>query len=252
MARLRPRTLPSFNKPEIEKMERIYEESGEETLFPDFCDKLARQFSRGFGREGKPAIQMEQVQDWFKRKHQNCKRKSARNKKQNVLPAKRQAPTPTTPSLSDIAPELSASPKDDKLPDLSELEFEAKSTKDGAWYDVSIFLTHRVVSSGEPEVRVRFVGFGAEEDEWVNVKTGVRERSLPLESTECHKVKEGDVVLCFQERKDQAIYYDAHVVSIQRRVHDVRGCRCLFLVRYDHDNIEERILLRRICRRPSY
>ena len=48
------------------------------------------------------------------------------------------------------------------------------------------------------EVRVRFVGFGAEEDEWVNVKKAVRERSLPLEHSECHKVKVGDVVLCFQ------------------------------------------------------
>lgn len=48
------------------------------------------------------------------------------------------------------------------------------------------------------EVRVRFVGFGAEEDEWVNVKKAVRERSLPLEHSECHKVMVGDVVLCFQ------------------------------------------------------
>ena len=39
------------------------------------------------------------------------------------------------------------------------------------------------------EVRVRFAGFGKEDDEWVNVKRGVRE---------CHKVKVGDLVLCFQ------------------------------------------------------
>lgn len=48
------------------------------------------------------------------------------------------------------------------------------------------------------EVRVRFVGFGAEEDEWVNIKKAVRERSIPLEHSECHKVKVGDLVLCFQ------------------------------------------------------
>nr|CAN74985.1 hypothetical protein VITISV_008770 [Vitis vinifera] len=68
----------------------------------------------------------------------------------------------------------------------------------GRLYDVDTFLTHRFLSSGELEVRVRFVGFGAEEDEWVNVKKAVRERSLPLEHSECHKVKVGDVVLCFQ------------------------------------------------------
>ena len=48
------------------------------------------------------------------------------------------------------------------------------------------------------EVCVRFVGFGAEEDEWVNVKKAVRQRSIPLEHSECHKVKVGDLVLCFQ------------------------------------------------------
>ena len=48
------------------------------------------------------------------------------------------------------------------------------------------------------EVRVRFVGFGAEEDEWVNVKNAVRERSIPLEHSECHRLKVGDLVCCFQ------------------------------------------------------
>ncbi|CAL5359175.1 unnamed protein product [Camellia sinensis] len=128
----------------------------------------------------------------------------------------------------------------DKVPDLSELEFEARSSKDGAWYDVDMFLNHRFLSSGEAEVHVRFIGFGSEEDEWVNVKKAIRERSLPLEHSECGKLKVGDLVLCFQERRDQARYYDAHVVEIQRRMHDIRGCRCLFLIRYDHDNTEAR------------
>lgn len=41
-----------------------------------------------------------------------------------------------------------------------------------------------------------------------------------------------------QEGKEQALYYDAHVLDAQRRRHDVRGCRCRFLVRYDHDQSE--------------
>lgn len=55
-----------------------------------------------------------------------------------------------------------------------------------------------ILSFVKKEVRVRFVGFGAEEDEWVNIKTAVRERSIPLEHSECHLVKVGDLVLCFQ------------------------------------------------------
>lgn len=42
----------------------------------------------------------------------------------------------------------------------------------------------------------------------------------------------------FQEGKEQALYFDAHVLDTQRRRHDVRGCRCRFLVRYDHDQSE--------------
>ena len=55
------------------------------------------------------------------------------------------------------------------------------------------------------EVRVRFVGFGAEEDEWVNVKKAVRERSIPFEHSECHKVTIGDLVLCLQVTIDALV-----------------------------------------------
>lgn len=101
------------------------------------------------------------------------------------------------------------------------------------------------------EVRIRYVGFGAEEDEWVNIKESVRERSIPLENSECHKVKVGDHVLCFQERRDQASYHDAHVLEVQRRMHDIRGCRCRFLIQYDQDGSEESVNLKRLCRRPT-
>ncbi|KAL2944486.1 Protein SAWADEE HOMEODOMAIN -like protein 2 [Bienertia sinuspersici] len=89
------------------------------------------------------------------------------------------------------------------------------------------------------EVLVRFSGFGPEEDEWVNIRKHVRQRSLPCESSECVAVLPGDLILCFQEGKEQALYFDAHVLDAQRRRHDVRGCRCRFLVRYDHDQTED-------------
>ena len=44
--------------------------------------------------------------------------------------------------------------------------------------------------------------------------------------------------IIFQEGKEQALYFDARVLDAQRRRHDVRGCRCRFLVRYDHDSSE--------------
>ncbi|KAG6533766.1 protein SAWADEE HOMEODOMAIN HOMOLOG 1-like [Zingiber officinale] len=156
-------------------------------------------------------------------------------------------------SLSD-APGTSGLPKEseEKTADVAELEFEAKSLRDEAWYDVAMFLAHRVINSGELEVRVRFQGFGAEEDEWVNVKNAVRERSIPLEASDCRKVRVGDLVLCFQENGDQAMYFDAHIVEIERKLHDIRGCRCLFSVRYDHDQTEEKVHAQRLCRRPAY
>ncbi|XP_072968044.1 protein SAWADEE HOMEODOMAIN HOMOLOG 1 isoform X2 [Typha angustifolia] len=191
-----------------------------------------------------------QVQGWF----QDKINQASENTPSSPIASEEMLPVSDT-SLSNNAPESSSDlhkGTKDKIPDITELEFEAKSSRDGAWYDVAMFLAHRVLASGELEVRVRFQGFGAEEDEWVNVKKAVRERSIPLESSECRKVSVGDLVLCFRESSEEAIYFDAHVLEIQRKLHDIRGCRCLFLIRYDHDQTEEKVHLRRLCRRPAY
>ncbi|PON67852.1 SAWADEE domain containing protein [Parasponia andersonii] len=232
MDRLRPRERKSFTgftKAEIKKMEKLVHVSGENVLDKDFCQNIAKCFSHSSGRAGKPTLKWTEVHSWF----QSVKKDSAKFTKN--VPELARAPPPIK------ALESSEKPKDEeKNLDLSELEFEARSSKDGAWYDVEMFLAHRFISTGEAEVRVRFVGYGAEEDEWINIKKAVRERSIPLEHSECNKVKVGDLVLCFQERRDQASHYDAHVSEIQRRMHDIRGCRCVFLIRYDHDNSEAR------------
>ncbi|GAA0175755.1 hypothetical protein LIER_28869 [Lithospermum erythrorhizon] len=55
----------------------------------------------------------------------------------------------------------------------------------------------------------------------------------------------------FSGDKEQARYYDAHVLRIERRLHDIRGCRCVFLIRYDHDDTKERVYLKRLCCRPN-
>lgn len=41
-----------------------------------------------------------------------------------------------------------------------------------------------------------------------------------------------------QDKEDQAVYFDAHIIEIKREVHDINGCQCVFLVRYDHDFFE--------------
>ncbi|MCE5166633.1 hypothetical protein HAX54_022940, partial [Datura stramonium] len=88
------------------------------------------------------------------------------------------------------------------------------------------------------EFLVRFVGFGSGEDEWVNIRKAVRERSIALEDSECNKVKVGDPILCFQEGKNQSKYLEAYVIEIQKKLHDIRGCRCLFVIRYTRDDTE--------------
>lgn len=42
-----------------------------------------------------------------------------------------------------------------------------------------------------------------------------------------------------QERENQAVYRDAHVIEVQRRLHNVGACMCVFVVRYDDDDNTE-------------
>ncbi|XP_050231382.1 protein SAWADEE HOMEODOMAIN HOMOLOG 1 [Mercurialis annua] len=235
-----------FTLAEMVEMENIYKELGEETLDFEFCKRLATTFSFAANRAGKPAITWEQVQSWFE------------DRQKELQPMVSPSPLAlklfvdlSNNSYSSNAPESSQKPEGKKITNLSELIFEARSSRDNAWYDVSAFLNYRVLCNGELEVRTRFSGFSNTHDEWVNVKRAVRERSIPLEPSECHRVQVGDLVLGFRERQDQAVYCDAHVVGIHRRQHDETGCKCIFVVRYDQDSMEEAVHLERLCCRPT-
>ncbi|KAG6733621.1 hypothetical protein I3842_01G233300 [Carya illinoinensis] len=230
----------------IREMEKIFKGVGEQSLGPEFFQDIATSFSSSASRAGKSIIKWEQVETWFQNKQEQPLAKFTPSHGVVEL----FVDTPDA-SISSNAPESSPSPKGTGTTDLSELSFEAKSSKDDAWYDVASFQSYRFISSGELEVRVRFAGFNNDEDEWINVKRGVRERSIPLEPSECEKVKVGDLVLCFQERDDHAVYCDAYIVEIQRMPHDINCCRCIFVVRYDHDYTEEKVQLERICSRPK-
>ncbi|KAL6556634.1 hypothetical protein OROGR_005922 [Orobanche gracilis] len=244
LRRRQRQSFSGFTKAEVQKMEHLFNEFKEQSLEEEFCKKLARLFNRSNGRAGKPAAKWTEIQSWFEKNQQGLFIETS-------LDAAKTSHVVREAITENKMAEYPKMPEGEKDEDLSKLEFEARSSKDGAWYDVSTFLSHRFLTSGEIEVRVRYVGFGAEEDEWVNAKESVRVRSVALEPSECQKVKVGDLVVCFQERQDQARYYDAHVIGIERRWHDIRGCRCLFLIRYAHDNAEEKVRLRRLCCRPD-
>ncbi|GAB2228067.1 hypothetical protein Droror1_Dr00009897 [Drosera rotundifolia] len=234
-------TTPSFTESEIDEMENLFREVKEDCLGQEFCEDLAASFSASTCRYGKPSVHWEQVQNWFHAKQNATNFMSCGSKDPLVS---------SDTNLSSIIAETSIVLKGGKASELAELAFEARSLRDNAWYDVASFLNFRILVTGDLEVRVRFAGFNNSHDEWVNAKTGVRERSIPLEASDCHRVKVGDLVLCFQERSDYAVYVDAHVIEIQRRLHDIKGCRCIFVVRYDDDKSEDKVPLERICRRP--
>ncbi|KAB1996276.1 hypothetical protein ES319_D13G221100v1 [Gossypium barbadense] len=179
MDRLRPRQRPvfsGFTKAEIEKMEKLFMESRELLQSKEFCQKLARNFSSSSGRAGKPIVKWNEVQNWFTTRQQESKVKvpSVTNT------YKDESGLPQTCLLNDgdqssqiLKAEASClwksmypvanfffcflglvSKVGEKVSDLSELEFEAKSSTDGAWYDVDMFLSHRVTSSGETICRI--------------------------------------------------------------------------------------------------
>ncbi|XP_027127072.2 uncharacterized protein [Coffea arabica] len=262
-----------FNPAEVAEMEAILQ-AHNNTAVPsrEILLALAEKFSNSPERSGKVVVQMKQVWNWFQNRRYALRAKATKvpakvgpspvprddlAAARNVPQAPQHISVPpaivrNVPQVSQpvSAPSVQSAGKNGS--DNSQMEFEAKSARDGAWYDVATFISHRSVETSDPEVLVRFAGFGPEEDEWVNVRKHVRQRSLPCESSECVAVLPGDLILCFQEGKEQALYFDAHVLDAQRRRHDVRGCRCRFLVRYDHDQTEQEIVpLRKVCRRPE-
>ncbi|KAM1256754.1 hypothetical protein FF1_030888 [Malus domestica] len=219
---------------------------------------VADKFSESPERKGKITVQMKQVWNWFQNRRYAIRAKSSKVLgKLDVSPMSRDDSAaarnvPQGPQQIAAPVHVPSVPGSGKgASENAIFEFEAKSGRDGAWYDVANFLSHKNLETVNPEVLVRFAGFGPEEDEWVNVRKHVRQRSLPCESSECVAVLPGDLILCFQEGKEQALYFDAHVLDAQRRRHDVRGCRCRFLVRYVHDQSEEIVPLRKVCRRPE-
>lgn len=238
--------LPEFTFSEIMHLEKLLKEMKDKPIDEMLCRVISAKFNCSTFRSGKPPIQWAQVQSWFR-------------DKQIVVGATTVASPPkgavvssnTKAAVIKKREKVATISASEAAVELSNLMFEARSAKDSAWFDVGTFLTYRYLYSGELVVRVRFAGFGKEEDEWVSVKRAIRERSLPLEPSECDKINVGDLVLCFRENPDHALYCDAHVVEIERKTHGGDGCTCIFTVRYEHDNAEAKVTLAQLCCRPT-
>ncbi|CAI0441001.1 unnamed protein product [Linum tenue] len=259
-----------FTHAEVAEMEAILQHHKQVMPAREVLVALAERFSESPERKGKISVQMKQVWNWFQNRRYAIRAKQSKSPaKLNITPVQRDdlhtiknVPQPVATPASIHATTSMAAPSalpflctvsipGRVTPENTYMEFEAKSARDGAWWSFNNLLSHLILLGEFQEVLVRFSGFGPDEDEWLNVRKSVRQRSLPCEASECVAVLPGDLILCFQEGKDQALYYDAHVLDAQRRRHDVRGCRCRFLVRYDHDQSEEIVPLRKVCRRPE-
>ncbi|KAK8295213.1 hypothetical protein V6Z12_D05G049100 [Gossypium hirsutum] len=135
MDRLRPRqrerlVFSGFTKAEIEKMEQLLVESTEPLQSKEFCQKIARSFSASSARAGKPIVKWTEVQSWFA-----ARQKESTSKAPSFTDTpKDQSPIPETcPLHNGHQGSQNLKGMGGKIPDLSELKFEAKSSKDGAW-----------------------------------------------------------------------------------------------------------------------
>ncbi|XP_022734504.1 protein SAWADEE HOMEODOMAIN HOMOLOG 2-like [Durio zibethinus] len=202
-----------FTTTEVEEMDTVLQEHHNQMPVREILVSLAEKFSESADRKGKIVVQFKQVWNWFQNRRYAIRAKSSKVPgKLNITsmprddsvpvrnvpqPVAAPMPPPMTAPISAAMP-ASTVPGAGRHMSESYMEFEAKSSRDGAWYDVATFLAHRYLEMGDPEVEVRFAGFGPEEDEWVNIRKHVRQRSLPCEASECVAVLPGDLILCFQ------------------------------------------------------
>jgi hypothetical protein len=105
------------------------------------------------------------------------------------------------------------------------------------WYIVDNQLKLMYLVTWVKEARVRYHGFSKDEDEWINVKDGVRQRSIPLEASECHKVKEGHLVLCFLVM-DSSLFYCTYI-NIVSGVHVIDAVLCTRQILFAHTTRHE-------------
>ncbi|VAI63972.1 unnamed protein product [Triticum turgidum subsp. durum] len=183
-----PRLVFRFTHAEVAKMEEVLNEIDAMPKRP-VIQGLIDHFNASPDRSGngKVPVQYNQVRNWF---HNRRSAQSQRARKMMLTPVDEEHHPVAGSYFGNISS------------DGGQVQFEAKSARNGAWYDVAAFLSHRFTETRDPEGKAR--------------------------------------------------YFDAQILQVQRRRHDVRGCRCRFLVCYDHDHSEECVSLSKVCRRPMH
>ncbi|KAJ6435101.1 hypothetical protein OIU84_000347 [Salix udensis] len=145
MDRLRRRQRPLFSGfITTERRWRDCLKESDQQLDKEFFQKVARRFSSSAARAGKPVVKWTEVQSWFITRQQDCLSKVA----SSTDASNHDSPLPESNPFNKTK-ESSRIPEGETIPDLSELKFEARSSKDGAWYDVDMFLSHRILTSGD-------------------------------------------------------------------------------------------------------
>ncbi|GKB90695.1 protein SAWADEE homeodomain homolog 1 [Tanacetum coccineum] len=200
-------------------MERLYKKRGEDSQQQEICKELETKFRMGLIPIKSGILKIHLL---FLKHYLSCNGKSTSYSRAVLDAARNPLPTinPSPNALKNIVSlskawddaKIPTKPKAQRVAELPDLIFEALSSKDCAWYDVAVFLNFRRWRNSH------------DEDEWVNARNGVRERSIPLVASECHKVKVADLVLCYRANEDHALYSDAHVVRIERKLHDDANC----------------------------
>ncbi|CAL4970503.1 unnamed protein product [Urochloa decumbens] len=233
------RFLPS----EVQEMEARLQPLRKPSASRFAVEALARKFSASAERIGKVVIQPKQVHTWFcNRRYYSREGKAARaaqpqKKNSSARGVGVGAYRQLAAAGSSAAVHAGSSSGDNRIVE-SPIKYEAKSNRDGAWYDVDAVVSSRVSESGESEVMVQYSGYGADHAEWVNAFTSLRQRSVPFKATECVLVRCRDLVLCYKESQQSCLYFDAVVHARRVPSHYTSQCDCKFLVRYEHDDSE--------------
>ncbi|KAM7503963.1 hypothetical protein LguiB_002867 [Lonicera macranthoides] len=162
-----------FNQAEVMEMEAILQAHNAAMPAREVLVALAEKFTNSTERSGKITVQMKQVWNWFQNRRYAIRAKAARapgsstvappmprDESATVINAPQAAQPPPAPSATVRsvaqapqhlpAPSVQSAGKNGS--DNSQMEFEAKSARDGAWYDVASFLSHRYLETGDPVI----------------------------------------------------------------------------------------------------
>ncbi|GKV16441.1 hypothetical protein SLEP1_g27081 [Rubroshorea leprosula] len=157
-----------FTANEVAEMEAILQEHHNGMPSKEMLTSLAEKFSESADRKGKIVVQFKQIWNWFQNRRYAIRAKLSKVPgKLNVSSIPRDESVPvrnvpqpvaasipahmTAPMATSVPPALVAT-AGRASSETSFMEFEAKSARDGAWYDVATFLAHRYLDTGDPVI----------------------------------------------------------------------------------------------------